>query len=385
LRTAFQMGVVALLLVAGLRAEAAPFRGKADGATLYQILGVAKTASSERIDEAYAAGLAKLDPSQNPQASSLDPDGSWLKNLISSYEIVSSVQKRAIYDGFLKEHTPKPGYGAQHIQLLERSLRLAKRQRGEQARLTAADLQATVPRFTFVEPVRRRTRSGPPPFQGKPGGTTLYSILGVSATADAERIEQGYEVALGKLDPTRNPNARENDPDGSYLKNVKRAYAVLSKPQRRMPYDNFLLEQTTGPGSGLQHLDWVENGVRIARRSRGSRARLTALDINAAKEKSKQKKKVRAQPKLQLASDPAVPPTVPALDMPKAEEPPVSASPSKDTLGVRCRLGYKELGVAVAGGVGVGAAGQTIIQNMIPSAPSETTRSVEVPDPNDFE
>jgi len=384
----FQLHVVSV--------DAAPFRGEADGATLYQLVGVASTASAERIDEAYEAGLAKLDPSQNPEAGSLDPDGSWLKNLKGSYAILSSTQKRSVYDGFLAQHAAKAGYGAQHIKLLERALRLARRQRGEQARLTAADLESTASKFVFIDPVVRRTRSGPPPFQGKPGGSTLYAILGISATADAERIEEGYEVALNKLAPKRNPNAKENDPDGSYLKSVKRAYAILSKLQKRAAYDNFLVEQTTKPGAGLQHLDWVETGMRNARRSRGSRARLTAVDIDAAREKSRQKKKVKMEralkPQVQMELVPIVPPTGPTNTVDQTEVPkqiavsgPTPDQTSQDTWRLRCRLGLKELGAAAAVGVAAGAAGQTIIQNALPSAPSQTTKSAEVPPPGELE
>lgn len=71
-----------------------------------------------------------------------------------------------------------------------------------------------------------------------------YVTLGVSRNATAEEVKRAYRRRARELHPDANPN----DPNAeAHFKELARAYAVLSDPQRRRNYDMFGTDDGGGP------------------------------------------------------------------------------------------------------------------------------------------
>jgi DnaJ-class molecular chaperone len=77
--------------------------------------------------------------------------------------------------------------------------------------------------------------------------TDLYSILGIDKTANSEDIRRAYKQLALKLHPDKNPENPEA------FKEVSRAYAILSDPDKKQLYDatGCVDDMTNGMGSGM--------------------------------------------------------------------------------------------------------------------------------------
>jgi curved DNA-binding protein len=64
----------------------------------------------------------------------------------------------------------------------------------------------------------------------------LYSVLGVSKTADADAIKKAYRKLAGQLHPDKNPGNKKAE---ERFKKVNHAYDVLSDGKKRKLYDEF--------------------------------------------------------------------------------------------------------------------------------------------------
>jgi curved DNA-binding protein CbpA len=66
-----------------------------------------------------------------------------------------------------------------------------------------------------------------------------YAVLGVPTTAELEHIRSAYR----RLVRLYHPDVNRQERDGSSIKRINEAYAVLSDPMRRASYDIQLLEE----------------------------------------------------------------------------------------------------------------------------------------------
>jgi curved DNA-binding protein len=64
----------------------------------------------------------------------------------------------------------------------------------------------------------------------------LYSVLGVSKTADADSIKKAYRKLAGQLHPDKNPGNKKAE---DRFKQVNHAYDVLGDDKKRKLYDEF--------------------------------------------------------------------------------------------------------------------------------------------------
>ncbi|MFH4416008.1 MAG: molecular chaperone DnaJ [Neisseriaceae bacterium] len=74
----------------------------------------------------------------------------------------------------------------------------------------------------------------------------FYDILGVSKTASQEDITKTFRKLAMKYHPDRNPDNKEAE---DKFKEIQRAYAILSDPEKRKQYDQFG-EAGFGPNMG---------------------------------------------------------------------------------------------------------------------------------------
>jgi DnaJ-class molecular chaperone len=82
-------------------------------------------------------------------------------------------------------------------------------------------------------------------------GETYYAILGVSPRADALQIEGAYQALLARFKPPNSPETLPADlvtQLSSVLGRIRKAFAILSKPDRKRAYD-FLIDNEPGPES----------------------------------------------------------------------------------------------------------------------------------------
>lgn len=63
-----------------------------------------------------------------------------------------------------------------------------------------------------------------------------YELLGINRNADESEIKKAYRKLAMKYHPDRNSNDKESE---EKFKEIQRAYAVLSDPQKRATYDRF--------------------------------------------------------------------------------------------------------------------------------------------------
>jgi len=88
----------------------------------------------------------------------------------------------------------------------------------------------------FLEAHRRNLR-----------GDTYYHLLGIDARANAEAIENAYKNLLQRLKPPGPPDSLPADllrELSTLLGKIRKAYAILSKPDRKRAYD-FLIDNET--------------------------------------------------------------------------------------------------------------------------------------------
>ena len=76
--------------------------------------------------------------------------------------------------------------------------------------------------------------------------TKFYEILGVNTNASENDIKKAYRKAALKHHPDRNPNNKEEAE--KKFKEVGKAYAVLSDPEKRQLYDNLGEDAINGDG-----------------------------------------------------------------------------------------------------------------------------------------
>ena len=69
-----------------------------------------------------------------------------------------------------------------------------------------------------------------------------YEILGVSEGASEEEIKKAYRNLALKYHPDKNPGNKEA---GEKMKEINRAYEVLSDPKKRQNYDRYGSEEPT--------------------------------------------------------------------------------------------------------------------------------------------
>jgi Tfp pilus assembly protein PilZ len=82
-------------------------------------------------------------------------------------------------------------------------------------------------------------------------GETYYAVLGVSPRADALQIEGAYQALLARFKPPNSPETLPADlvtQLSSVLGRIRKAFAILSKPDRKRAYD-FLIDNEPGPES----------------------------------------------------------------------------------------------------------------------------------------
>ncbi|SFV63748.1 Chaperone protein DnaJ [hydrothermal vent metagenome] len=78
-----------------------------------------------------------------------------------------------------------------------------------------------------------------------------YEVLGVDKNADDSKIKKAYKRLAMKLHPDRNKDNKEESE--KKFKEVQKAYAILSDPQKRQAYDQFGhagVDGTAGAGAG---------------------------------------------------------------------------------------------------------------------------------------
>lgn len=80
------------------------------------------------------------------------------------------------------------------------------------------------------------------------GQQDYYELLGVSQSADENEIKKAYRKLAMKYHPDRNANDKEAE---EKFKEIQKAYAVLSDPQKRSAYDQFGHAGVDGGGHGF--------------------------------------------------------------------------------------------------------------------------------------
>jgi molecular chaperone DnaJ len=83
-----------------------------------------------------------------------------------------------------------------------------------------------------------------------------YEILGVERDASAEDIKKAYRKLALELHPDRNPDRADAE---ERFKDLTRAYATLSDPQKRAHYDRFGADAAAG-GAGFNPEDLFRGG-----------------------------------------------------------------------------------------------------------------------------
>ena len=66
-----------------------------------------------------------------------------------------------------------------------------------------------------------------------------YEVLGVSKTATDAELKKAYRVLAKKYHPDSNPGDKEAE---AKFKEASEAYAVLSDPDKRAKYDQFVMQ-----------------------------------------------------------------------------------------------------------------------------------------------
>lgn len=82
-----------------------------------------------------------------------------------------------------------------------------------------------------------------------------YQVLGVTSSADASEIKRAYRKLAHELHPDKNKGDKQAE---ERFKQVSRAYAVLSDPQKRAHYDRFGQEEPLGGGQQQHTSQHVE-------------------------------------------------------------------------------------------------------------------------------
>lgn len=71
-----------------------------------------------------------------------------------------------------------------------------------------------------------------------------YDILQVNKNASSEIIEKAYKILAKKYHPDLQPKDQKKQAE-EILKEINEAYEVLSNPEKKKDYDDFLLEEET--------------------------------------------------------------------------------------------------------------------------------------------
>lgn len=71
-----------------------------------------------------------------------------------------------------------------------------------------------------------------------------YDILQVNKNASSEIIEKAYKILAKKYHPDLQPEDQKKQAE-EILKEINEAYEVLSNPEKKKDYDDFLLEEET--------------------------------------------------------------------------------------------------------------------------------------------
>lgn len=310
-----------------MHSYAAPFRGKADGKTLYQILGVGKNATSEQIDAAYDAGLDKI---ERETQKAFDPTlSSFARNLDRAFFVLSRVQGRRAYDDFLKLQTEKlqPSDGVNHLDKIDHAMKIARKARGERARLTLEDLlKATTPPKSKSKapsnekpkakspevnrpnspeappprPPQPETKHTPPPPPPSPertvdpatevirpalfgSGKNLYEAIGVHKDAPEGVISAVHRKLSRKYHPDMISDAtpEEKEIAKDRYQFAQRTALFLLKENVRAAYDKFI--EQSAPSNATIHLELLEIAINdVKKRNEGEIKRFALLDLLAA-------------------------------------------------------------------------------------------------------